>query len=191
MNVQIFDRKNSIRKKSRQMREALGEDVRSIANTAIQQQIENWIVFQHSLVVLAYLPIKAEVDLRPLIEKYPNKRWALPRILPGRDRLMQFHPFDRTRLVRHKFGMEEPDADLPVILPGEIELALVPGLAFDRMGWRLGYGGGYFDRFLKDFHGISLGITFKELLFESLPHDSNDMRMNCVATENELFTAVL
>jgi 5-formyltetrahydrofolate cyclo-ligase len=191
MNTQIFDRKNHLRKKSRQMREALGEDVRSLANIAIQQQIENWIVFQHSLVVLAYLPTKAEIDLRPLMEKYPHKSWVLPRILPGDAHVMQFHPYDRARLVRHKFGMEEPDPCLPVILPGEIDLALIPGLAFDRMGWRLGYGGGYFDRFLKDFQGISLGVTFKELLFESLPSDSNDMRMNFVVAERELFATAL
>ena len=88
---------------------------------------------------------------------------------------MVFHRYDARYLIRHPFGMEEPASHLPVILPEEIELTLVPGLAFDRFGWRLGYGGGYYDRFLKGFQGIRAGITFDALLLDEIPHSALDV----------------
>ncbi|NTV93404.1 MAG: o-succinylbenzoate--CoA ligase [Chlorobiaceae bacterium] len=72
------------------------------------------------------------------------------------------------------------------IHPEEIELALVPGLAFDRTGFRLGYGGGYFDRFLKNFNGVSAGIIFHALLLDETPHAAHDIPMHWIATEREL-----
>jgi 5-formyltetrahydrofolate cyclo-ligase len=179
--------KQELRRQCRQIRKALGEAVRLQASQAICAQIENWPVFQQTSVVLTYMPIKSEVDLRPLLERHPEKRWLIPRILPEADYSMSFHPYDPQRLVHHRFGMDEPAADLPVISPEEIQLALVPGLAFDRYGWRLGYGGGYFDRFLKNFSGTSLGIVFAVLLLENIPHAEHDMPMNWIVTEKELF----
>jgi 5-formyltetrahydrofolate cyclo-ligase len=82
--------------------------------------------------------------------------------------------------------MLEPAPHLPTVNPGTIDLALVPGLAFDRHGWRLGYGGGFFDRFLSQFSGVNLGITFDALLLDSLPHDTYDIPLNYVVTEKGL-----
>jgi 5-formyltetrahydrofolate cyclo-ligase len=62
----------------------------------------------------------------------------------------------------------------------------VPGLAFDRAGWRLGYGGGYFDRFLQDFGGVSVGAVFQALLLDSLPHGEYDVPMQWLVMEGEL-----
>jgi 5-formyltetrahydrofolate cyclo-ligase len=76
-----------------------------------------------------------------------------------------------------------------MIAPEEIGLVLVPGLAFDRHGWRLGYGGGYFDRFLKNFRGISAGIVLGALLLDEIPHTALDVPMRWIVTEAELFAA--
>jgi 5-formyltetrahydrofolate cyclo-ligase len=66
-------------------------------------------------------------------------------------------------------------------------LTLVPGLAYDPRGWRLGYGGGYYDRFLKNYRGISLGVSFDALLLNSLPHEEYDISMDWILTEKTLF----
>jgi 5-formyltetrahydrofolate cyclo-ligase len=118
---------------------------------------------------------------------YPEKNWVLPRILP--DHGLRFHPYDPQRLVFHSFGMAEPDPELPAVPAQEIELVLVPGLAFDRRGWRLGYGGGYFDRFLKECRGTSLGVTYEALLLENLPRDEHDMPMQWIVTEKKISPA--
>ena len=100
---------------------------------------------------------------------------------------MVFHPYRENRLIRHPFGMQEPDADLPVIPSIEVELALVPGLAFDRQGRRLGYGGGYFDRFLRDYAGISAGIIFQVLLLDRLPFGEHDVPVKWIVTDAGIY----
>jgi 5-formyltetrahydrofolate cyclo-ligase len=187
MVEQIKNQKEKIRKDYRKLRMGLGQDACHLLSTAISTKITNWEIFKNSMIVLVYMPIKAEVDLQSLLRQHPEKYWVLPRILPGDEHILRVHPYIPGRLICHQFGMAEPEADLPEIPLSRIELALVPGLAFDRNGWRLGYGGGYYDRFLKDFTGIRTGITYGDLLVESLPHDENDVQMNWVITEKELF----
>ena len=189
MQESISEQKSRLRQHCRALRKSLGEETRTRASLAICARVENWNLFQQSRTVLTYMPIKSEVDLTPLLERYPQKRWVLPRILPEDGHLMFFHPYDAHRLVRHPFGMAEPAADSPIVAPEEIDLALVPGLAFDRHGWRLGYGGGYFDRFLKEFSGVSAGIVFQALLLDSIPHTALDIPMQWVVTEHELSAA--
>ena len=69
----------------------------------------------------------------------------------------------------------------------EVDLVLVPGLAFDREGFRLGYGGGYYDRYLRDFPGSSIGVAFSECITETLPRTIYDIPVNRVVTELEYF----
>lgn len=183
MSCPVATQKSQLRQSCRLLRKSLGEAARAQAGAAICRQIENWRLFRGSETILTYMPIKSEVDLTPLLFSHPQKRWLLPRILPGESHRMVFHPYDAGRLIVHPFGMAEPAPDLPVIPPGEIQLALVPGLAFDRFGWRLGYGGGYYDRFLAEFRGISAGIVFQALLLEQVPHTVLDVPMHWVISE--------
>ena len=99
---------------------------------------------------------------------------------------MDFHVYDPSKLVRHPFGMLEPAQDCPLIPVEEIHLALVPGLAFDQKGWRLGYGGGFYDRFLSKYAGHFVGITYQVLLLEQVPHGDYDIPMTFVVTESGL-----
>lgn len=188
-NYPMSESKSQLRKQCREIRAALGEEVRARASQSICERLETWTVFQQSQSILTYMPIKGEVDLTPLLVRHPQKQWILPRIIPEENHRMVFHAYDPHRLVHHKFGMAEPAADLPEIPSSEIQLVLVPGLAYDRHGSRLGYGGGYFDRFLKSLAGTSIGITFHALLLDSLPHDEFDVAVQWIATEGELFNA--
>lgn len=98
---------------------------------------------------------------------------GLPRMLPGRQ--MQVHRYDPARpLVPHPFGIPEPGADAPILSPEEIDLVLVPALCYDRMGFRLGMGGGYYDRWLAEYKGLTVGLCRQQLLYDrldTLPHD--------------------
>lgn len=183
----ISKQKSQLRKHCRTLRMELGEERRALASLSICKQIERWDIFQQRHTILTYMPIKFEADLTPLLERHPHKRWILPRIIPAEDNRMVFHPYDANRLVLHPFGMAEPASDSPMIDPKEMELVLAPGLAFDRLGFRLGYGGGYFDRFLKYFNGVSAGIVFRDLLFEKIPSSAHDIPMHWIITEHDLF----
>jgi 5-formyltetrahydrofolate cyclo-ligase len=179
----ISIQKADLRRQCRMVRRSLGEQERARASLAICHAIESWDVFQASETILAYMPVHSEADLTPLLERSPLKRWCLPRILPEEDHRLVFHLYDAEHLVKHPFGMWEPAPYLPVVLPEEIQLALVPGLAFDRSGWRLGYGGGYYDRFLRAFPGISAGIVFQALLLDEVPHSTLDIPMQWIVSE--------
>ena len=147
-----------------------------------------WPQFQQSDWVLTYMPMRSEVDLTGLLSHYPHKGWIIPRILPASR--MQFHRYDPEKLILHKFGMLEPDPASPLISPQEIQLVLVPGLAYDREGWRLGYGGGFYDRFLAEFKGISVGVTFQKLVLPSIPHQGHDIPMQYLVSEQGLLNTM-
>jgi 5-formyltetrahydrofolate cyclo-ligase len=183
MPENIPELKKLLRKSSREVRASLGEACRQEASLAICQYIGTWSIFQKSKVILVYLPMRAEVNLVPLLEKHPDKSWLVPRILENGN--MSFHPYDPNRLIRHQFGMFEPEPSLPLIPAGQVELVLTPGLAYDLHGWRLGYGGGFYDRFLSEQHAcISLGVTYQALVQTDLPHQEYDVPVQFLVTED-------
>lgn len=134
--------------------------------------------------ILTYLAFRNELDLGLLFDLLPDANWIAPRIAKGRQ--LMLHPYDSARLARHRFGMLEPAADLPVVDPATLDVVLVPGVAFDRRGGRLGFGGGYYDRFLPTTPALRIGIAFDQCLAEDLPCGEHDQRMDWVATPSEI-----
>ena len=181
MKTELNELKKQLRQECKQIRASLREDTRLQANTTICHTIEGWKLFKDSDTVLTYMPMRGEVDLSSLLEHHPSKQWAIPRILP--EGQMVFHAYDPTRLVRHPYGMLEPASDCPTVAPDAIQLALVPGLAYDSQGWRLGYGGGFYDRFLSSFSSAFAGVTYQALLLNHIPHAGHDIPMQFVITE--------
>jgi len=133
--------------------------------------------------VLTYLAFRNEPDLRLLLSLLPGVRWYLPRI--AGDSLV-IHPYDPLRLRRHRFGMLEPEPDLPVVDPQTLSVVLTPGISFDRSGGRLGFGGGYYDRFLSTTPALRVGITYDECLTERLPRTEQDQLMDWIATPSQI-----
>jgi len=185
----VTEAKTDLRHIYRRLRKELDEEARVRLSGYVCKHLENWAIFQQSKCILSYMPIKGEVDLTSLVDHDPEKRWVLPRIIPEEDHRMVFHEYCAGNLVVHPFGMAEPAPDQSTVPTEEIQLALVPGLAFDFHGWRLGYGGGYFDRFLQDFSGVSVGIAFHAFLLGILPHDSFDVPVQWIAPEKGFFKA--
>lgn len=183
MPENIAEIKKHLREKCRGIRASLDEKSRHEASLMICGHLENWDVFQGKNLILTYLPMRAEVSLLPLMINNPDKSWLVPRITENGS--MVFHPYDPDHLVRHQFGMLEPDTTLPIIDANQVELALTPGLAFDLHGWRLGYGGGFYDRFLSQQKDcIRMGVTYQALLQIDLPHSDHDIPMQYLVTED-------
>lgn len=109
---------------------------------------------------------------------------ALPRMLPEHG--MEFRRYDPDRpLVQARFGIREPGEDCPLVPKGWGEVILVPGAAFDREGCRLGFGGGYYDRWLPGFPGFRVGLCREAVLQDRLPQEPHDCRVDRVLTEKE------
>jgi 5-formyltetrahydrofolate cyclo-ligase len=173
--------KEALRKESKRIRNAIAGDIRHQANENICDLLANWEVLHQSNVIATYLPMRSEVDLTPLLSQFPLKIWGIPRIhTRGR---MTFHVYTPEKLVAHAFGMQEPHPACARIAPRDIQLVLVPGLVFDRRGWRLGYGGGFYDRFLQQTPGIVVGITYQALVWPEIPHQDHDVAMQFLVTE--------
>ena len=118
--------------------------------------------------------------VRTLAEQ--GKTVGLPRCRAGGQ--MTFHPFrGREDLVRHRFGMLEPPADAPLLDPARAEAALIPAMCYDRDGMRLGRGGGYYDRFLDRYPGLTVGLCRDALLRDAVPVEGHDRGVDLVLTE--------
>ncbi|MCI7472222.1 MAG: 5-formyltetrahydrofolate cyclo-ligase [Clostridiales bacterium] len=138
--------------------------------------------------ILLYHGMDAEPDTVRLLPPLwgLGKRVCLPRCLPGNQMEARLVQPDST-LIRHPYGMLEPDIDCSLIPPDQIDLVLVPGLAFDRSGGRLGRGGGYYDRWLAGFSGVTAALCRDGLLMEDIPRLPHDLGVDLVVTETGLY----
>lgn len=102
-----------------------------------------------------------------------GKRVVFPRVEEGR---LVLHAVDAwTGLSPGAFGVDEPSVDAPVVAPSEVEVAVVPGLAWTAEGHRMGQGGGFYDRLLPEVEGVTFGVGFDVQLLDSLPLDPHDV----------------
>jgi len=178
--------KSELRRRFLRQRDTLPANKVAAASTAICQRLAAWPPIsnlQPPPSILTYLAFRNELDLGLLFDLLPRVRWVVPRIIEGGR--MSLHPYDPARLMRHRFGMLEPAADLPVVAPTSLDLILVPGVAFDRQGRRMGFGGGYYDRLLPTTPALRVGVTYDECLADALPCAEHDQRMDWVVTPNQ------
>ena len=142
--------------------------------------------YQKARQVLLYLSKGSEVDTwkvfaRALAE---GKEVYAPRCLDGEGTMGFFQVTSPQELLQGRFGLWEPDPRCCAPWRRrEGALCLVPGIAFDRQGYRLGYGKGYYDRFLAGFSGTAAGLCFRELALERLPRGPQDRRVDVLVTE--------
>jgi 5-formyltetrahydrofolate cyclo-ligase len=176
--------KRQLRSGCLHIREQLGQAYRDRASELICEHIQKWTPFKSARVVLAYLPMRGEVDVRPLIARISGVRVAIPRVVEAPEPHLAFHAYQLDRLIRHRYGMLEPDPATPVISDDQADLIIVPGLAFTRSGFRLGYGGGFYDRLLaRREHALTLGVCFQALVLDEIPHEHHDVPVDNVVTE--------
>ena len=157
----------------------------------IQHKVLADPVWKNAQYIFLYHACKGEVDTNLLLHEAwrLGKFVFLPRCLPGKRGQMRFFLVDAlTHLIPSAYGIMEPpdegpEPDAAMLKHG---LIIVPGLAFDRQGFRLGYGGGYYDRLLALRQGRSLGLAFAEQLFDVLPRDPWDVPVLGLATEEDL-----
>lgn len=135
----------------------------------------------HQGVWALYSPLNDEPNLTALLQACSHIDWVFPKVESKTE--IKFRRVDSLdQLVTGAWGLHEP-AQKPSVPKDEIAGTLIPGLAYDHQGVRLGRGGGYYDRFLWNFKGLKLGVTFNEgLTVETLPRESHDQLMNTVVS---------
>jgi 5-formyltetrahydrofolate cyclo-ligase len=176
--------KQAIRKKMRGVRAALPESARAARSTKLIDRVFELDAYQQAGVVLAFASLEHEVDTGRLVDavRATKKRLVLPRVT---DNQLTLHEvFDDTKLQPGSFSVPEPTADAPRVEPGIVEFALIPALAVDVYGFRIGYGGGYYDRLIPSLvHASTCAVAFDFQLVAEVPAFSFDVAVDWVVTD--------
>ncbi len=159
----------------------LSESERRTAAEAIFEKLENTAAFMLADKILMYHSLPDEVDTRNFLKKWgQRKNFYLPRVNGVN---LDILPYDETRLELGSFHIEEPTGN-DTINPDEVEVIIVPAVAYDHQGNRLGRGKGFYDRLLGSTHATTIGIGYDFQLLDSLPVEEHDVPMDMVITQN-------
>ena len=183
----IINRKKEFRKHFNEVRKSIDECDRKLADRILFEKTISSDVYKNAKTVLVYFSIKNEPNVLLIAEHAlkSNKRIAFP-ISETRDLTLVFkyvNSFDE--LVEGAYSIPEP----PMCAEGYVNtsetLCIVPGLVFDRLGMRLGYGKGYYDRFLSSFKGTTLGLCYADMLVDELPVEKTDVPIDIIFSDKE------
>lgn len=184
MTGELPNDKSAFRGLAKARRQALTAAQTAEWSQKLRDRLQGWPVFLRAECVGLYAPLPGEPDLMPLVPLLlsRSKQVALPRVSSAQ---MEFIAFRDLKALRTgSFGILEPYG--PDAVPINPDLILVPGLGFDRFGTRLGFGKGYYDRFLP-LGAILAGICFENAVFEQLPVDPHDRPIDFFVTEKQIY----
>lgn len=189
--------KAEVRREWLRRREASTPELRAARSRRVQNRFLELEPFVQGSSVALYSPVRGEVDTSLIFEraKRAGKRLAFPVTRPEGGRLDFHWVEDLGQLTPGRFGILEPDAAPGTrVDPKDLDVIAVPGVAFDRSGRRLGYGGGYYDRLLASPSTrpkCVLGIAFDSQILDEVPHDDRDAPMDGVVAESTVYSRVI
>lgn len=171
--------KQQIRASISECRQRIAAQAQVGLSAIIMQKIEQCDLFRAAQTVLCYWPIAGEVQLIPLIEKYAATKTILLPVVKGDSLELRLFT-GQSKMQRGVFGIPEPKGKP---YAGTIDAALIPGVAFDNFGHRLGRGKGFYDRFLLSTSAYKIGVAFRWQLLENIPVEPWDVIMDEVITD--------
>ncbi len=166
--------------KTKRLNQSLDECKRK--SKIIVEKIRSLEVYQNSKTVALYHPIFNEVDLLELMND--DKTFCFPKIisLPNAD--MDFFEVGRG-FIDSIYGIGEPEGNY--VAKESIDLILVPGLVFSKDKYRIGYGKGFYDKYLKNYEKPTVGIAYDFQVIDELPHESQDIKLSMVITSEDTY----
>lgn len=170
---------------------ALPPEYCQMADMAICRLLLASDLYQAAHTVFCYVGTEREINTRPILQAAlaEDKILAIPLCVgPGRMEARRIR--DLPDLIPGRYNIPAPSPNCPAVDPGEIDLAIVPCATGNLRGQRLGYGGGYYDRFLPQIHCPTILLCRARLLHEDIPTAPHDCTMNFIATENGIQAAV-
>jgi len=185
-------KKSEIRKTTRAKRDALSKKERSEKSAAIMKQLFDFANFLESRIVLFYMSNNSEVDTEPMVRKALEieKIVALPLIDPEKQEIVPFKVDNLERDVRPRYRkIREPIPQRCKQIPVQhINLAIIPGIAFDVRGGRIGYGTGFYDRFIPqlDITTRKVALSFECQIVPQIPMEPHDRYTDIIITEKRI-----
>lgn len=184
VRLDIRDKKSELRKHFKTLRELLSEEKWQTDSQVICNHLLKSGYYQLSKTIAFYMAINREVDLSlALNQALKEKEVFLPRT-DIKEKTLYFHRVSSIdELKVGAYGILEPNFEAKAISEKDLDLILVPGLAFDLTKGRLGYGGGFYDRVLKETKALKVGVAFSFQVVPKLPLEPFDVRMDLLLTE--------
>ena len=184
--------KERLRKRVLAARMGLDRSQVEVGGQAILERVLGLEAYRRAKLVHTYVSSKEnEVDTRTLIRTClaQGKRVAVPVVTPSAKELAHALINGLDQLVVGPYGLAQPDPAAARWLPAgaRIDLVVVPGLAFDRRGQRIGWGGGYYDRFLAQVQTVKIGLCYDELVLDCIPGEPHDVPVDMVVAETAVY----
>lgn len=181
----IKEIKTQIRDEYKAKRKVIPEDLRKQLDYEVCKRFLALNSYRYADTVLIYSPLKYEIDTSYIMKDALSrgKRIAYPRCLDG-NRMVYHLVESEDQLVSGMYNIREPKEDLPIYENGkDNSICIMPGIVFDKRGYRLGYGKGYYDRFLSGFKGVKAGFVYSDFVVDEIPNGRYDLRADIIITE--------
>ena len=149
----------------------------------IINNIINSEAYQNAHSIMIFYPLKYEINLLPLLNIAPDKQFFLPRMSGNTLEVCPYNGNDK--LVCSKYQIFEP-----VTQPVDknlIDIIFIPALCTDKNFNRLGYGKGFYDNLLRDYNKLKICVCPEELVFDNIPYENHDIKMNFIITQKEIY----
>ncbi len=184
--VNIKELKTEIRNTYKEKRKNISLEEKKLMDSAICKKFLSLSSYRFADTVLLYSPLKYEIDTLAIANDAlsKGKKVAFPRCIE--DNQMVYHYISSLDdLSPGMYGIREPNNNLPTFAPSATDrvICVLPAIVYDKSGYRLGYGKGYYDRFLSDFKGTKAGLIYSDYILENIPHGRFDLKSDFVITE--------
>lgn len=177
--------KSEIRATFLNRRSALTQKEQTLKSKKIIKHLESIQLFKDAKNILFYYSLNSEVETHDLIKRWIDRKGILLPRLFDESTFVALPVNSLEKMECNRFGIPEPSASK--VKSGDPDLIIVPGVAFDRRGNRIGMGKGYYDRFLSHHKGVPrVALAYSEQILESIPKEPYDEKVDWIITENEL-----
>lgn len=181
--------KDKIRKEILEKRNNLSTEEVEKKSDLVIQNLENFIKNAENIMI--FMDMKNEVRITKLMEFYPEKSFFIPKITDSKNREMKINRYNENELVLHKFGYYESSSS-DFYNENILNIVIVPAVVFDLEKNRIGFGGGYYDTFLKKIREenkkiLFIGICYDFQIIEKVPAEEHDVVLDFVVSESRIF----
>lgn len=181
--------KKELRKKLKTQRRNIND--KPAADSKICNYLIESSIYKNADTILFYAALDDEINIDDCINNAlsQGKKAALPVCLDDNGNMKFYYINSLNDIKTGHFGVREPDTDIcREVTNYNCSICIVPAIAYDKKGYRLGYGKGYYDRFLENFSFISVGLCYNELIMDALPIGEHDIPVDYMITQDGLFT---
>ena len=181
--------KNKIRQKILEKRNNLSTEEVEKKSDLIIENLGKFIKNAENIMI--FMDMKNEVRITKLMEFYPKKSFFIPKITDSKNREMKINKYEENELVLHKFGYYESSSS-DFYNENILDIVIVPAVVFDLEKNRIGFGGGYYDTFLKKIREenkkiLFIGICYDFQIIEKVPAEEHDVVLDFVVSESRIF----